>query len=279
MIMTVCANSDSPKENRILFIDEDQLYRETIKENLQHTGFQVADFECGEKAWSYLKNGGASQLVLLEWKLPTISGFEFGQRLRKEKYNMPVVFLTDQCNQVYEEAALMNGAIDYIDKARSFSIVLRRILTALKFTSEVYNQLSPTSQLPSKVLCSELEMNPLSHRVLWRGKPVALTLAEFKIVQLLAAENERDVTHREIYDIVRGPGFVSGEGAHGYRSNVRTFIKRIRKKFCTVDGEFDRIGTYSGFGYRWTLDNVPNNVHSLIGDGAAMTSPVAKLAI
>ena len=39
--------------------------------------------------------------------------------------------------------------------------------------------------------------------------------------------------------------------AEGFRANVRTFIKRIRKKFRDVDGEFDHIHNYAGFGYRW----------------------------
>ena len=40
-------------------------------------------------------------------------------------------------------------------------------------------------------------------------------------------------------------------GAEGYRANVRTFIKRIRKKFRECDPEFDGIENYAGFGYRW----------------------------
>ncbi len=38
----------------------------------------------------------------------------------------------------------------------------------------------------------------------------------------------------------------------GYRANVRTFIKRIRKKFRDGDPGFDHIENYAGFGYRWT---------------------------
>ncbi len=41
------------------------------------------------------------------------------------------------------------------------------------------------------------------------------------------------------------------KGAEGYRANVRTFIKRIRKKFRDLDPDFDQIHNYAGFGYRW----------------------------
>jgi two-component system response regulator ChvI len=65
---------------------------------------------------------------------------------------------------------------------------------------------------------------------------------------------DKDVPHREIYDNVRGPGFVAGDGTEGYRANVRTFIKRIRQRFREVDERFNRIQTYSGFGYRWVSE-------------------------
>ena len=44
---------------------------------------------------------------------------------------------------------------------------------------------------------------------------------------------------------------MAGYGPEGYRANVRSFIKRIRKKFRELDAEFDQIENYPGFGYRW----------------------------
>ena len=78
-----------------------------------------------------------------------------------------------------------------------------------------------------------------------------LTLTEFRIVTLLAEKAGRDVGYREIYDLVHGKDFVAGQGSEGYRANVRTFIKRIRKKFRGTDPYFDHIQNYAGFGYRW----------------------------
>ena len=51
--------------------------------------------------------------------------------------------------------------------------------------------------------------------------------------------------------MVRGKDFAAGYGAEGFRANVRSFIKRIRKKFREVDPEFETIDNYPGFGYRW----------------------------
>lgn len=252
----VLVETQAPTNNvRILFVEDDQLFRETVAKNLQDSGFAVADFESGEAALDYLRSGGEAQLALLDWKLPTLSGIELFRRLREAKADIPIVFVTSLNDQVYEEAALMNGAVDFIDKSRSFSILLSRISTVLNGGRGVYApRTASRTQQPSVVRCGELELHLHSNRAIWKGKRVNLTLAEFKIVHHLAAEVDRDVPHREIYDIVRGPGFLAGEGENGYRSNVRTFIKRIRRKFGEVDPDFDRIATYSGFGYRWIAD-------------------------
>jgi two-component system response regulator ChvI len=94
-----------------------------------------------------------------------------------------------------------------------------------------------------------------TNRALWAGRVVDLTLTEFRIVTLLAERAGREVGYREIYDLVHGKDFVAGQGAEGYRANVRTFIKRIRKKFRDVDPGFDHFENYASFGYRWTAEN------------------------
>ena len=80
-------------------------------------------------------------------------------------------------------------------------------------------------------------------------------MTEFRIVILLAERAGHDIGYREIYDLVHGKDFVAGQGSEGYRANVRTFIKRIRKKFRDVDPGFDLIENYTSFGYRWTAEN------------------------
>ena len=91
-------------------------------------------------------------------------------------------------------------------------------------------------------------------RAFWSDRQVNLTFTEFNIVRLLAERCGQDIPYRQIYDLVHGPGFVAGVGDQGFRAHVRTLIKRIRKKFRTVDTRFDAIQNYPGFGYRWDTD-------------------------
>ena len=96
-----------------------------------------------------------------------------------------------------------------------------------------------------------LELLQDIHRAYWRDAQVDLTLSEFGIVRYMAFQADGDVTYRQIYDVVRGKDFAAGYGSEGFRANVRSFIKRIRKKFRDVDTTFEAIDNYPGFGYRW----------------------------
>jgi len=64
----------------------------------------------------------------------------------------------------------------------------------------------------------------------------------------MLAQASRDVTYREIYDALRGEYFIAGDGAEGYRTNVRALIKRLREKFTAADPSFAAIINYPGFG-------------------------------
>jgi two-component system response regulator ChvI len=88
-------------------------------------------------------------------------------------------------------------------------------------------------------------------RAYWNGVDVGLTIGEYKIVHLLATSAGRYITYRAIYDRLTYEGFIAGEGHTGYRTNVRSAIRRIRNKFRACDPAFVEIENYTAFGYCW----------------------------
>jgi len=152
-------------------------------------------------------------------------------------------------DDIYEQAALEGGAVDFIDKTRRLPILLKR----LQLIAEGGRSVPEPEPVRAPSFCrGQLMLRSDTNRALWADRVVDLTLTEFRIVTLLAERAGRDVGYREIYDLVHGKDFVAGQGSEGYRANVRTFIKRIRKKFRDVDPDFDHIENYASFGYRWT---------------------------
>jgi len=233
----------------LLLVDDDDDFRESLGLNLIDEGYQVTSLSNGRDALTYLEDGGAADVVLLDWRMPNLTGLEVLRRLRRAEITIPVIFLTALSDDIYEEAALEGGAVDFIDKSRRLPILLKRLELIAEGTRPPADS---DSQSVTTIRRGPLELRFDASRALWAGRTVDLTLTEFKIVTLLAEKAGQDVGYREIYDLVHGKDFIAGHGAEGYRANVRTFVKRIRKKFRDGDPGFDHIENYAGFGYRWT---------------------------
>ena len=233
----------------LLLVDDDDLFRESLGLNLIDEGYEITSLCNGSDALSYFESGGTADVALLDWRMPNLTGLEVLRHMRRTGIAIPVIFLTVLSDDIYEEAALAGGAVDFIDKSRRLPILLKR----LQLIAEgVRPALDAEPRRAISMRLGRLELRFDVNRALWAGQTVDLTLTEFKIVTRLAEKTEQDVGYREIYDLVHGKDFIAGHGAEGYRANVRTFIKRIRKKFRDVDPDFDHVENYPGFGYRWT---------------------------
>src|SRR5436309_7564161 len=235
----------------LLLVDDDDLFRESLGLNLLDEGYEVTSFGNGREVLAYLDRGGSADVMLLDWRMPSLTGLDVLRRIRAAGCTIPVIFLTVLSDDIYEEAALESGAVDFIDKSRSLPILLKRL--------QLIAEGGRPSNEPEPARTSTLQLGRLTlrfdiSRAVWAGRTVDLTLTEFKILTLLAEKAGHDIGYREIYDLVHGKNFIAGHGAEGYRANVRTFIKRIRKKFRDVYSDFDQIENYAGFGYRWTAE-------------------------
>ena len=233
----------------LLLVDDDDLFRESLGLNLVDEGYEVTSFDNGQDALVYL-NEGSADVMLLDWRMPKLTGIDVLRRMRNASITIPVIFLTVLSDDFYEETALEGGAVDFIDKARRLPILLKR----LRLITEGGRSGPEPEPVQSRCL-GRLMLRFDAKRASWGERAVDLTLTEFTIVTLLAEKAGHAVGYREIYDLVHGKDFVAEHGSEGYRANVRTFIKRIRKKFRDVDPGFDHIDNYASFGYRWIAEN------------------------
>lgn len=246
----VIGYSSEPRRTSVLLVDDDDLYRDAVHMNLTDEGLDVASFGSGRAALDHLDAGNAVDAILLDWRMPDMNGLEVLHQLRGRGVATPVIFLTALSDDTHEEAALAGGAVDFIDKSRRVRILIKRIELIVEAQK---NAPEPTQVQASQVRLGELELRFDTHRAYWRGEVVELTLTEFRMVSRLAMKPGEDVSYRELYDLVHGKDFVAGYGNEGYRTNVRTFIKRIRKKFRALDDAFAGIENYASFGYRWKI--------------------------
>jgi two-component system response regulator ChvI len=240
-----------PNAARIVLVDDDDLFREMLRFKLIDEGFEVTSFSSGADALEHFAAGDSADVVLLDWRMPGMSGLEVLRSLRRANNRTPIIFFTVLSEDIYEEAALEGGAVDFIDKSRRLSILVKRLRLIAEGARSVSE--SEGRQSGDILHLGRLDLRLDINRASWNGTPIDLTLTEFKIVALLALRAGEDVSYREIYDVVHSKGFAAGYGSEGYRANVRTFIKRIREKFHDVDPEFEPIHNDAGFGYRWVM--------------------------
>jgi len=237
-------------QKRVVIVDDDELFRESLGLNLLEHGYSVSDFPDGASVLKHFAEGGGADAVLLDWRMPGLDGLGVLRRMRDQNIQIPVIFLTVLSDEMYEEAALRWGAVDFIEKSRSLSIILQR-LRLITDGSKRLTSAEAAAETPRTIVRGKLELRTDISRAYYDGKRVDLTLTEFHIVNLLVGSVDADVSYRQIYDLVRGKDFVAGFGEDGFRVNVRSFIKRIRQKFREVDENFSCIANYPGYGYRW----------------------------
>ena len=250
-----------PGPIRVVFVEDDADYREALAGELSDHGFAVHCFGDGESLLAALEAPLAADVVLLDWNLPRTSGIDLVPELRQRGIELPIVFLTGHAPTLRESQALDRGAIDFIDKLRGIDVLVRRLRRAVEMTNTVTAKVQDDQPL----INGKLVLRPSISRAYWNGADVGLTFGEYKIVFLLASNRGQQLSYRAIYDAMHYEGFIAGAGEEGYRLNVRSTIKRIRKKFLKLDPAFNEIGTFAGVGYAW---HAPN---------AAVASPEAGL--
>jgi two-component system response regulator ChvI len=231
---------------KVLLVEDDDHYRKLLSGELSDRGFSVQSFGDGASLLGALDTAADADVVVLDWKLPRTSGIDLLPQLRHRGVNLPVVFLTAHALPAHEIMAFDEGAIDFIDKGRGVDVLVRRLKRVVKAFKPAADSWSD-----NVITSGRLVLRPGVNRAYWDGIDLGLTLGEYNTVHLLVSNVGRYVTYRSIYDRMTFEGFVAGEGADGYRANVRSAIKRIRNKFRARDPAFFEIENYTRLGYCW----------------------------
>ena len=165
-------------------------------------------------------------------------GFELCRELRALSPTLPIIFLTARDSELDTVSGLRLGADDYLTKDISLSHLTARI-AALFRRMEAVQQ--PVQQ--DKVIeRGELRMDMDRLQITWKGQAVDLTVTEIWFVHALANHPGHVRTRDQLMDAAN----ILVDS-----SSISTHIKRIRRKFSSIDPEFGAIETIYGMGYRW----------------------------
>src|SRR5579872_4282751 len=226
--------------NTIALVDDDRNILTSVQMALEAEGFTVRSYNDGAEALKGLTTQPAD-LAILDIKMPRMDGMELLGHLRKDSA-MPVIFLTSKDDEVDEVLGLRMGADDYIKKPFSQRLLIERIRALLRRGEMARGGEGESEPVVQR---GDLLLDPARHQCTWKGQSVDLTVTEFLILKALALRPGHVKSRGQLMD--------SAYGEHIYVDDrtIDSHIKRLRKKFKSVDGEFSQIETLYGVGYRY----------------------------
>lgn len=232
----------------ILVVDDEASILELLRFNLAKEGYQVLTAEDGQQALHYARTE-KPDLIILDIMLPEIDGYEVCRALKadKETAGIPVIMLSARGDVLDKVVGLELGADDYIVKPFSLKEVVARVKANLRRKAQI-SEKQPEG-CAGQIKVDNLVINKYKYEATLGGKKLDLTLKEFELLYLLAANPGRVFTRDFLLERIWGY-----EGTRKTRT-VDVHIRYLRQKIERDPANPDYIQTVRGVGYRFKEKN------------------------
>jgi len=226
----------------VAIVEDEQNIRENIGFALKREGYQVESYADGLAAWEAFETS-LPDVVILDIIMPRMDGLELCRRLRTLSQTIPIVFLTSRDEEFDRVLGLELGADDYLCKPFSMRELMARIKVLFRRLSLLNERTTPDEE--ELLTIGELVLDLRRYTARWRDQTIPLTVTEFMMLHALVRRPGHVKTRQQLME--------QGYPHDTYVSDrtIDSHIKRIRKKFSSMDEAFDRIETVYGLGYRY----------------------------
>jgi len=226
---------------RVLVVDDEESFRETLAFMLRKEGFDVATASTGQEALDDLERDGAD-LVLLDLMLPGVSGTEVCRQIR-QRTKIPVIMVTAKDSEVDKVVGLELGADDYVTKPFSTRELLARMRAVLRRSDAG----DPLESGEDVLTAGPVRMDVERHIVTVEDRQVQLPLKEFELLRILLLNAGRVMTRSQLIDRVWGSDYV------GDTKTLDVHVKRLRSKIEADPADPQLLTTVRGLGYKFEL--------------------------
>jgi len=199
---------------KILVVEDDRTVGQYIRRGLEESQYHADLVVDGLEALRLI-SGGLYDLVILDLRLPGMTGLEVLRTLRDRGNTTPILVLTAQDAVGQKVEALRAGADDYVTKPFSFEEVLARVEALSR---------RPKQLTSSKLSVADLELDQGSREVRRGGRPVELTPKEYAVLEYLMRHPGRVMSRTLITEYAWDYHFDPGTNI------VDVVINRLRKK-------------------------------------------------
>ncbi|MFQ5702449.1 MAG: response regulator [Gemmatimonadales bacterium] len=217
---------------RVLVVEDDRMVGQFVQRGLEEQRIQADLIDDGAAALERASQA-SYDVIVLDLRLPTLSGIDVLRTMRDRGVATPVLVLTAQDAVESKVQALRTGADDYVTKPFAFEELLARVEALGRRPKDIA---SPVLKV------EDLEMDTGKHEVRRKGKLLDLTPKEYSVLKYLMRNAGRVMTRTLITEYAWGYHFDPGTNV------VDVVINRLRKK---VDQGFKvkLIHTVRGVGY------------------------------
>jgi two-component system, OmpR family, KDP operon response regulator KdpE len=223
----------------ILVVDDEPQIRRALRTSLEAHGYQVRTASNGTEAIEVAAQA-APDLVFLDLGLPDLDGTRVIERVRSFS-DVPVIVISVRDRQTDKVEALDAGADDYVTKPFAMEELLARLRAALRRTHA-------EEPAPAVLDFGDLVVDLGRRLVEVAGERVHLTKTEWALLEALATNPGKLLTHQWLLRRVWGPGYA--EESH----YLRVYVRALRRKLGDEATAPKLILTEPGVGYRWLAD-------------------------
>jgi two-component system, OmpR family, phosphate regulon response regulator PhoB len=226
---------------QILIIDTEHQTVDTVRYNLERTGYKVMTTPNAETALNMIQRN-LPDLILLDPILPGMDGFTFCKHLRQENRtrDVPICVLSEQDDEINRVLAFELGVDDYLKKPFSLRELLLRIRIILKRKQKQHTQ--PENRL----ILGALSIDKSAHEAFLDNHPLLLTVIEFQLLTTLMERIGRVQTREDLLNAVWG---------YEHTGNGRMVDAHIRRMRSKLGKAQSMIRTVRGVGYCFTPEN------------------------
>ena len=219
----------------ILVVEDELPMRRVLRSAIDSQGYRVWEAGSVNEALSAF-SARAPNAILLDLGLPDGEGFEVVERVR-ELSEVPIVVISARGGERDQIRALDAGANDYVTKPFREGELLARLRAVLRSAARhaLYGEM---------LTIGALRIQTVERRVFLNDVEVELTPTEFRLLEILAREAGRVVTHRKLLKEVWGEANVDDV------QYLRVYVKQLRQKLEQDPTKPRLLTTALGVGYR-----------------------------
>jgi DNA-binding response OmpR family regulator len=226
---------------RILIVEDERAVARGLEYGLRAEGFAVLLANSGQSALAMARRE-SPHLLLLDVRLPDLSGFDVCRQLRNEGRRQPILMLTARDEEVDKVLGLELGADDYMVKPFSLRELVSRIRALLRRSYGELATAAPNQRLAFGPIVLDMERL----LVLRDGQPVELTPIEFRLLRYLASNPGRPWSREQLIEAVWGY-----DSEIGSDRTIDVHVRHLRQKLEADPANPRWLVTVRGTGYKF----------------------------